>query len=302
MEANLKLKIRAWIQAGRPPFYIATFIPLAIGWILGKQQCGSWHPERFFFIALGSFLIHLATNLANDVFDHLQGTDDGDSIGGSRVIQEGALSFTAVKNAMIGCYASACLIGLYAMSVWNLWGLLPLMAVALFSSIFYVAPPVRYGYHGLGEVSVAVNMGPVMVLGTSWVISENPSWLPVIVSIPVGLMVASILYYQSLPDMKTDAAAGKRTLAVRLGKKWACRGLIFQWIAVYGSIILLTASGTVSRISLISLATLPLLIKITRLIRQTHDWVELDTHGKYVRILYLINGLIIIAGLLKKQL
>ena len=80
----------AWIQASRPPFFIATLIPLFVGWVLARNA--GFHPGRFFLVVLASFMVHLATNLANDYFDYLEGTDAGESIGGSRVIQEGKLA------------------------------------------------------------------------------------------------------------------------------------------------------------------------------------------------------------------
>ena len=143
----------------------------------------------------------------------------------------------------------------------HLFSLLPLVLFAWFSSFFYVAPPVRYGYYGLGEPFVAANMGPVLVVGTFWVIKGYPAWAPFYVSVPVGLMVASILYYQSLPDMETDAAAGKRTIAVRLGRRRAFIALVAFWVAIYLSIMLLSALGLLSWLSLLSLLTLPIFAK-----------------------------------------
>ncbi len=86
-----KETLKSWIQASRPPFFIATLIPLASGWILAGKQ-GVWHPWRMMLVLAGAFMVHLATNLANDYFDHAQGSDYGQSIGGSRVIQEGKIA------------------------------------------------------------------------------------------------------------------------------------------------------------------------------------------------------------------
>jgi 1,4-dihydroxy-2-naphthoate octaprenyltransferase len=288
--------IHHWIQASRPPFFIATFIPLAAGWILAGRL-GAWRPWRMLLVLLGSFMVHLATNLADDYFDHLQGTDDGHSIGGSRVIQEGKIAPRTILKVVILLYALAFGIALSTMAVLGLWGLTPFVLLAWFGSFFYVAPPIRYGYLGLGELSVGINMGPVMVVGTYWVISGRVDWAPFLISIPIGLMVAVILYYQSLPDMETDLAVHKHTVAVRLGKRGAFYGLIVFWIMIYGSIIGLVRAGYLAWPALLSLLTIPLLVRLLYIMTGTGDWVELDRYGKYIRILYLLNGIAILIAL-----
>jgi len=287
--------IQAWIQASRPPFYIATLIPLTLGWVVAGQT-GSWHPWRFALINLAAFMVHLATNLANDYFDHFQGADAGASIGGSRVIQEHKITPETLKRVIILLYAGAFLVACHMMNAYQVWGLAPILLFSFLSSLFYVAPPVRYGYHGLGEVFVGVNMGPIMVVGTCWVIAGRPDWSAFYLSLPIGLMVASILYYQSIPDIDSDRSIGKRTLAVRLGKEKAITGLFLLWLAVYTSIIILTLSGYLHKFAFLSLLSLPVLFKVIRLARQTTDTVGLDSHGKYVRILYFFNGAVIIAA------
>jgi 1,4-dihydroxy-2-naphthoate polyprenyltransferase len=288
-------KLRAWIQASRPPFFIATLVPLVIGWVMARS--GGWHADRFLVIIIAALMVHLATNLANDYFEHKEGTDDGEAIGGSRVIQQGKISPGAILRAIVILYFIAFVAAFYLMIAFDLWAIAPMVLFAWLSSLFYVAPPVRYGYHGLGEVFVGINMGPVMVVGTYWVIAGHPSWEALAVSVPVGLMVASILYYQSLPDMKTDVLAGKYTLAVRLGRKGAYIGLVAFFILIYGSIVALVLLGMLSFLSLLCLLSAPVLRKMLTIVRTTEDWVLLDQYGKYVRILYFVNGLSIIIGL-----
>jgi 1,4-dihydroxy-2-naphthoate octaprenyltransferase len=276
---------------------VATFIPLAIGWILAGRQ-GAWRGGTFGLVLLASFLVHLATNLANDYFDHALGADAGDSIGGSRVIQEGRLSPAAIARALVLLYGTASLVAVWLVWSQRLWWIVPLPLFALFSSVFYVAPPVKYGYHGLGELFVGINMGPVMVVGTRWVIAGAPAWDALLVSLPVALMVASILYYQSLPDMETDRAVGKITLAVRLGKGRAFRGFVLFWVLIWQGIVLLVAARVLSWAALASFLGLPLFVRLLGIMRRTEDWVELDRHGHLVRMLYFIAGLGIVAGLL----
>jgi 1,4-dihydroxy-2-naphthoate octaprenyltransferase len=288
--------LKAWIQASRPPFFIATLIPIVIGWLMAMGH--GWNGGRFVLVLVACFVVHFVTNIANDYFDFVQGTDAGNAIGGSRVIQQDKITLTQLGWAIILLYFIGFIISLYIVFGLKLYGLAPLILFAFFSSLFYVAPPIRYGYHGLGELFVAINMGPIMVVGTYWVIAGKPSWEAFFVSVPVGLMVASILYYQSLPDMDTDEASGKRTLAVRLGKQGAFFVLILWLAIIYLTIIILVASGLLSWFSLLSLLTLPIFLKLIRIIRSTEDWVLLDQYGKYVRMLYFFNGLAIILGVM----
>jgi len=293
--------LKAWVQASRAPFFVATFIPLFIGWSMAIKATGSASVGRFLLVLLGSLIVHLITNLANDYFDHVVGADAGDSIGGSRVIQEGKISPSVMLRVIIALYVIAFFIAYVIVFQFGLYLLSIPILFSAFSSYFYVAPPIRYGYHGLGELFVGINMGPVMVVGTYWVVAGAPAVGPLLVSIPVGIMVASILYYQSLPDMRTDEASGKVTLAVRLGRKGALAGLIIFFILVYGSILGLVLSGVLSLWALASLIGILLLAKLLRIIVRTDDWVLLDLHGKYVRMIYFICGLSIIAGIILKN-
>ncbi len=290
--------LKAWIQASRAPFFVATVIPLLLGWIMAMQHTGSVRPRRFLLCLFGSLIVHLITNLANDYFDHAVGTDAGDSIGGSRVIQEGKITPRRLLRVIIVLYIIAFAIAAIIVFYFELHLLVIPIFFSAFSSFFYVAPPIRYGYHGLGEVFVAVNMGPIMVTGTYWVVAGAPALAPLLVSIPVGIMVAAILYYQSLPDMITDQASGKITLAVRLGKKLAFQGLIMFFVLIYASIVALVLGGFVSPFALLSLLGLPLCAKILRIVRNTGDWVLLDQYGKYIRMIYFICGLSLMIGII----
>jgi 1,4-dihydroxy-2-naphthoate polyprenyltransferase len=289
-------RLKAWIQASRPPFFVATLIPLVIGWIMAWS--GGFHIARFLLVVLACFMVHLATNLANDYFDYREGTDAGDSIGGSRVIQEGKILPHSLIKAILLLYGLACIAAFYLMISLDLLMLLPVVLFAFFSSLFYVAPPIKYGYHGLGELLVGINMGPIMVVGTYWIMAGRPDYAPLEVSIPTGLMVASILYYQSLPDMETDERVGKRTLAIMLGKRGALLGFIAFFLLIYGSIVTLVVIGRLTWVSILCLLTLPLFLRVVRLVKTTDDWIQLDHYGKYVRLLYFVNGCAIIAGLL----
>lgn len=291
-------KIQAWIQASRIQFFIATFIPLFIGWSLAINNSGRINAGRFILVLIGSLIVHLITNLANDFFEHDTGTDAGEAIGGSRVIQEGKIEPQTIWKVIISLYIIAFIIASAIILHFRLYLLSIPVLFAAASSYYYVAPPIRYGYHGLGELFVGINMGPIMVTCTYWVLAGKPDWVPFLISLPVGIMVSSILYYQSLPDMKTDFKAGKFTVAVRLGKEGAYRALLLFFLVIYLSISLLIISRLLSFWSVSFILSLPLIIKLNSIIKTTDDWVLLDQHGKYVRLIYFICGLAIIAGII----
>jgi 1,4-dihydroxy-2-naphthoate octaprenyltransferase len=291
-------KLRAWWKASRPPFYIATFVPLLAGWMLAIRDGAARQVGLFLLINLYSVMVHFATNLANDYFDHFQGADSGESIGGSRMLQAGLITIGELRGALLFLYLGSFTLAVGYMTVAGMWILSPFVAISIFSSIFYTAPPIRYGYHGLGEVFAGLNMGPVMVLGTYWIMTGYPSREAVFISVPIGIMVAGILYFQSIPDMATDKAVGKMTITVRLGREGAFKWLIIQWMVVYLLILILTVSKVLSSVAMASLFTLPILSRLLRIMPTIDDWQELDQHGHYIRKLYLINGAIIVIGII----
>jgi len=285
--------LKAWFQASRAPFFVATLVPLSLGGVVACNE-GGWDTFRWCVVLLASFLVHLCTNLANDYFEYETGADSGDSIGGSRVIQEGKITPTQIGNALVLLYSIAFVCGLWILWDSRLWWLGLVMAFAFFSSLFYTAPPIRYGYHGLGELFVGINMGPVMVAGTASAVAGRFMPLAFWVSLPIGFMVAMILYYQSLPDIEADAAVGKRTLAVRLGRPTALWGFRLFVAATMISIVGLVLAGLINPVALISLATLVLAYAVDRTIRSTQDWKDLHNRGGKVRLFYLANGLILV--------
>lgn len=289
--------LKAWIQASRAPFFVATLIPMTLGLALALER-GSWKPFRWLVVVLASFLVHLCTNLANDYFDHYAGADSGKSIGGSRVIQQGKITPVQIRNAMILFYGIALICGSWIVSVSGSSMLIPVMLFAFFSSLFYTAPPVRYGYHGLGELFVGLNMGPVMVAGTSAALAGSFNARDLLVSIPIAIMVAFILFYQSLSDIEDDLAAGKNTLAVRLGHVRAIWGVRVFYSASVLSMVTLAGFKIVSPVACLSVFTLLIAGKIDRLICGTNDWVQLHDKGGKVRLFYLINGFLLLASVL----
>jgi len=195
---------------------------------------------------------------------------------------------------MILSYTIAFFCGLWIVWASQLWWLPAVMLFSALSSLFYTAPPVRYGYRGLGELFVAINMGPVMVAGTTSALvghfDARAFWL----SLPIGIMVAMILYYQSLSDIEADRAVGKITIAVRLGKPAAIWGFRFFAAATLISVVLLVLRGFVHPSALVSLGAIFLAYRIDKMISSSNDWKELHDRGGAVRMFYFAVGLVLI--------
>ena len=290
--------LEAWWQASRPPFFVATLGPLALGCAAAVKYSGQARPALFALVLGASFLVHLATNLANDLFDHWQGVDAGPGIGGSRVIQEGKLSPRALSLALVILYGLALGAALVIVRLSGRPILWALIVFAALSSFFYVAPPIKYGHRALGEVMVFLNMGLIMTVGAFLALSPVWDRRVVALALPVSFMVAGILYFQSLPEMEIDPAVGKVTLAGRLGPARAVFLQALWWPLVWLLMITLWLAGLAAWPVLLGLLTLPLHLSALKKTRAAAagDWPGLDRHGHLIRKLYLFNSLALVAA------
>jgi 1,4-dihydroxy-2-naphthoate octaprenyltransferase len=291
-----KIKLfKTWLQASRAPFFIATIFPLALGFTAAYKDTGEAKVGLFILILLASFLVHLATNLANDYFDYSLGVDTKDSIGGSRVIQEESLSPSHIRRAIAICYVVAFILAIFI--VGKNVALWVVVLLAALSSFFYVAPPIKYGHRALGELSVFVNMGLFMTIGTQAALTGSFLRTSGALALPISFMVACILYFQSLPEIETDAKAGKVTLAGILGKDRAFLVYLLWWPVVWLLMIALYLSKLVEWPALLGLLSLPLHVAACRRFKTVKDWLELDKYGHLIRKLYVFNGFTLILGL-----
>lgn len=296
----------AWWRALRPPFLIVDFIPVALGLALAVRTpdnavlpFAAWPWGRTLLVLAGCFLVHTIANIANDLFDYILGVDTKDSIGGTGVIQSGAIPPRSITFAIIVFLAMASAIAWVLLDMSGQWWLTGVLAFSVFSAIFYVAPPIRYGHRGYGELFVALNMGFIMTSGTQIVLTGHFEPAGLAFGLPVGIMVAGILFFQSLPEIETDKAAGKYTLAVKLGKERSRMLFDIWWPAVWVLMLNLWAVGLVSGWIALGLLTAPLASIVSRRLHRAStsaEWLNLDASGHLVRKLYLLNGAAMIAG------
>ena len=206
-----------WLMAARPRTLPASVAPVLVGTSLALGA-GNFEPLAFVAALVASMLIQVGTNLSNDYSDARRGADTEDRLGPVRVTAGGLLPPKQVLVATYATFALAALCGAYLIAVAG-WVLLAVGAASILAGLLYTGGPKPYGYEGLGEVFVFLFFGLVAVVGSWYIQVQSLPWQPFVVSVPVGLLAAAILVVNNVRDIETDRRAGKRTLAVRLGRE-----------------------------------------------------------------------------------
>ncbi|MDB4959023.1 MAG: 1,4-dihydroxy-2-naphthoate polyprenyltransferase [Myxococcales bacterium] len=211
--------MKHWISAARLRTLPAAIVPVAVGTACARATGAiAWGPA---LAALaGALAIQIGTNFANDVFDAERGADGPDRIGPVRAVSAGLISAAAMKRAMIAAFAIASAFGLYLVHAAG-WPVVAIGIASIIAGIAYTGGPWPLGYHGLGDVFVLGFFGFVAVCGTAFVQLGRVPALSVWAAMPVGALATAILVVNNVRDRATDVRAGKRTLAVRFGRRAA---------------------------------------------------------------------------------
>jgi 1,4-dihydroxy-2-naphthoate octaprenyltransferase len=289
-------------MASRAPFFVAVIMPSLIGGAVAYYH-GKFDLLLFLVVCAGMVLAHAGTNIINDYFDFQSGADIGNRnrtpfSGGSPFLPDGTLRPKSVLAAGLLCFAFGGLVAVFL--AWRAgWPVLVLAGAGAFIGYFYTAPPLRLGYRGVGEFATGLAMGPLTVAGVYYVLTGTFALEPVVASLPIGILVATILYVNEVPDYEADRRAGKRHLVVRLGKERAVRLIPALFALNYAAVVI----GVVLRImpawTLISLATLPVALNIVAVASSNYD----DT-PKYIPaqartiLVHSATGILITAGYL----
>lgn len=207
---------QVWLLASRPKTLWAALSPVIVGGAMALDA-GAVHPTAWIAAAMGAILIQIGTNFANDLFDYQKETDTAERIGPMRVTQAGLVTLQQMKIATIVVFGLALVVGIYL--VWlGGWPIVIIGLASILCGVIYTAGPFPLGYNGLGDIFVLIFFGPVAVGGTFFVITSNMTPLVILAGIPAGMLATAILAVNNLRDIETDAAGGKKTLAVRCGR------------------------------------------------------------------------------------
>jgi len=230
-------------MAARPRTLPAAIAPVLVGSAAADWEGTSFRWGAFVAALIGSIFIQIGTNLANDYSDAKRGADTADRLGPVRVTSAGLVAPRRVLVATWLAFAVAVAAGIYLATVAG-WIIIAVGAVSILAGVLYTGGPRPYGYAGLGEAFVFLFFGLVAVNGSYYVQVERLDWFPFGLSIAVGCLATAILVVNNVRDIDTDRRAGKRTLAVRLGRQRA-RGLYVALVggAFVALLVTLAANG-----------------------------------------------------------
>jgi len=286
--------VRAWILAGRPATLTAAFAPVAVG-----TAC-AWRVDGFRWDAalgalIGAFLIQIATNFANDLYDFQKGADTEDRLGPVRTAQAGLLTTRQLRNGIAVTFALALGVGVYLT-----WIAGPAVVVIGLSSIAaglaYTGGPFALAYNGLGDVFVMAFFGFVAVCGTAFVQALYVPDLAWLASVPIGALATAILVVNNVRDFEGDATAGKRTLVVRFGRQAGVGEYAFLMLLAYATPPVIFALGWAGVSVFLPLLTVPWALRLSRSVSRDRGRVLNQTLAGTAKLLS-VYGVLLAVGI-----
>ncbi|MDA0173323.1 1,4-dihydroxy-2-naphthoate polyprenyltransferase [Solirubrobacter taibaiensis] len=287
-----------WLMAARPKTLPAAAAPVLVGTAYAATL-GTFHPLTFIATLLGALLIQIGTNLSNDYSDARRGADTEDRLGPVRVTAGGLVPPKQVLIATYVAFGLAVLVGVYLIVVAG-WQILLIGLLSILAGVLYTGGPRPYGYEGLGEVFVFLFFGIVAVTGTFFAQTQELPWEAFVLAVPVGLLATAILMVNNTRDLETDRRAGKRTLAVRLGRD---RARVAYAVIVYlafatAPLAWVLGGEHLTPWLLLPWLSLPVAAPIVRVVRNKVDGPSLNGALARTGMLQLAFCVLLSAGLL----
>jgi len=290
---------RNWFLASRPWSFSMTAISVSVGSALAAiDGAFSW---GLYTLALASaVLLHAATNLINDYYDVKNGVDTVEAATAQyrpHPIVEKRIPAGQVLWVAYGLFALAALIGIY-LAVACGWPVFWIGIVGLLAGLMYTAPPLKYKYVALGELSVFLMWGPLMVEGAYYVqrrvFDPEAFWI----SLPFGILVALVLLANNIRDIEHDRSKEIRTLAILLGRRFGLAAYLSLMVLAYVGVVFLALSGILTLWVFLILITMPLAVK---LLRQMIQDVPADADAQTAK-LDTAFGILLVASLVLESL
>ena len=253
---------RAWILAARPATLTAAFAPVAVGTACA-WRVGGFRWDAALAALLGAFLIQIATNFANDMFDFQKGADTEERLGPTRAAQAGLLSVRQLRRGIIVTFTLALGMGIYL--TWIAGPAVIVIGLAsMTAGLAYTGGPFPLAYNGLGDVFVMAFFGFVAVCGTTFVQALFVPQIAWAASVPIGALATGILVVNNVRDFEGDARAGKTTLVVRFGREGGVREYAFLLTVAYATPVVMFVLGWTSAWVCLPLLTVLWAVRLLR--------------------------------------
>jgi 1,4-dihydroxy-2-naphthoate octaprenyltransferase len=268
---------KLWWQASRPfSFTVSVLPPILGGLIAAMENPGIKINWLYFALALiGCVIAHAGANMIGDYFDFKKRVDREGTFGSSGVLISNLIEPKKVFIGSMVAYVIASSIGVYlAASIPNGLYLILIIVLGAVLGIFYAAEPFSFKYHALGDLAVFISFGPAMTLGAYFVQAHHFSWTPVLYAIPVAFLVDAVLHSNNLRDIKNDSVVNIKTVAILIGERNAKLMYYGLVLSSYASVVVLIVVNGLPAVSLITLLSLPLALKLIRTVRQKNTLPE----------------------------
>ena len=265
-----------WWKAFRFHFTSASFMPGILGGMIAWTNDGQFYPGYFLLVMSGLILNHIALNMTDDYYDfrHLVDVfaEEGKNpyTGGSGLLSSGLIQPEKMRQIFIILYILTIGIGVF-LGVMRGAFILFLLGVGFFCAFFYTAPPIQFGYRGLGEFAQLLCFGPGIGLGAYYVQAQRISWEAFWGTLPFGIMLFSMITINEIPDYFEDRKGGKLNLVARFGREIGVWLFILSLLSAYGAILAGVILERIPVLGLISLLTLPLAYKTISILRNFYQ-------------------------------
>jgi len=285
-----------WLQAIRAVSLSAAAIPVLLGVAIAARD-GFFAPGRMLLALIGAMSIQAGTNLINDYYDYLSGADSSESLGPSMVIQRGLLAPEQVWRGGIVAFAIGGVLGLILVYLCG-WPILAIGIPSVAAGYFYTARPVALAYIALGELTVFLFMGPVIVVGSYYVMALHFTAGAFLASIPLGFLVAGILQANNIRDIESDRFHRKRTLATVLGRRGASYELAALDVFAYATTLVAMIVGAIPWTGLLTLLSVPRAVNQLQIVMRETEPKKLNLALFRSVQLHMEYGLLLIAAFL----
>jgi 1,4-dihydroxy-2-naphthoate octaprenyltransferase len=299
MNSNLK----GYVLATRPWSFSMTIISVTLGSLLGLLG-GVFHWHLYAMTVVGMVLVHAATNMINDYFDTKHGVDRPESPTAQyrpHPILTGSFKPHQILRASLVLYGAALGLGV-ALAALRGWVLMGFAAVGVLASVFYSGGPVNYKHRALGELSVFLMWGPLMVLGSYFIQTRSFDGYGTVLmtSIPQGMWVALVIFANNLKDIGYDEKTGVRTVANTLGMKPARIVFTVAIGAIYVLLVLLVVFRSLPIWTLAVAVSIPLSVRLVRSVTGSEE-IPADADPQTAQT-GMVFGLLLVAGFLMQQI